>query len=91
MWNVINHISKKVNNKSELCSILVNGESITDQSKISRELNEHFVSVGTKVQNTMQNVQASVSTVTNTTRGRILPQMYFPNSNVTINYHVHQN
>ena len=32
----------------------------------------------------------TVNTVNNSTRGRILPQMYFPNSNVTINYHFHK-
>ena len=40
--------------------------------------------------NTQNPVQAQFNTINNTTKGQLLPQMYFPNSNVTINYHFHK-
>ena len=41
-------------------------------------------------QNVLKSQINTVNTVHKTTTGRILPQMYFPNSNVTINYHFHK-
>ena len=34
--------------------------------------------------------QAQINTVNNNSKSPFLPQMYFPNSNVTINYHFHK-
>ena len=46
------------------------------------------------VQNWNPKVQTStktqINTINNTQKSPFLPQMYFPNSNVTINYHFHK-
>ena len=35
-------------------------------------------------------IQANFNTINNTSKRQVLPHMYFPNSNVTINYHFHK-
>ena len=50
MWNVINTLTRKVNNNHEICSIISNGKKIEDEVRICNAFNEHFATAGKKVQ-----------------------------------------
>ena len=53
MWNVINGLLKKVNNKSEIVEICHNGRTCTGKEDICNVFNNHFASVGKHIQNSV--------------------------------------
>ena len=50
LWNVVNCLVKKSNNKSEIVEILNGNSEITDKTEMVNMFNEHFVSAGEHVQ-----------------------------------------
>ena len=53
LWEVVNNIVKKSNNKQSVVEILYKGKTIAEPETIANCFNEHFVSVGKKVHDTI--------------------------------------
>ena len=50
LWNVMNNLIKRVNNKTEITEILVEGRVCTDEQDICSAFNRHFARAGEKLQ-----------------------------------------
>ena len=50
LWEVLNRLMKKVNNKTEITSIITDKGKIRDPREISNKLNKYFTDVGKKIQ-----------------------------------------
>ena len=55
LWEVLNRLTKKLTNKTEITSVLTDGCKVHDPKCISNVLNEHFVNVGKKTQHSIKN------------------------------------
>ena len=53
LWNVINRIVKRVNNKHEITELLVDGKNVMNEQSICNALNDHFATVGKCTQDTI--------------------------------------
>ena len=53
LWNVVNNLLKKSNNRTEVTKLLCNKNLITDSSEICNAFNAHFVTAGQRVQNSI--------------------------------------
>ena len=54
LWNVVNNILCKCNNKNEITEIQCESKLVTDRVEICDTFNEHFATAGKKVQNTIK-------------------------------------
>ena len=50
LWNVVNNLVKKLNDKTGVTELFVDGIVHTDQTEICDKFNEHFASAGKRVQ-----------------------------------------
>ena len=53
LWNVINGILHKSNNKTEIVELIVNDKCVREESEISNIFNNHFAKAGQKVQSSI--------------------------------------
>ena len=61
LWNVINGIMKKSNNKTKIVELLQNDILITEKTDICKIFNDHFSSAGQRVQDSISNCASSVN------------------------------
>ena len=54
LWNVLNTMVKKTNDKSGIPELLYNGRVYSEQSEICNIFNEHFSTAGKRVQQTIE-------------------------------------
>ena len=69
LWKVLNGIIKKANNKMSITEILYKDKSHKNASDISEAFNDHFSTVGLRVQSTIQ-----VDGAENATKPNVVPQ-----------------
>ena len=53
MWNVINNLIRKSNDKSQITELQVNGMKLNKENDICNAFNEHFAKAGQRVQDTI--------------------------------------
>ena len=53
LWEVLNHVMKKVSNKMEILSVITREGKIVDPKSVVNVFNEHFVNVGKRTQNSI--------------------------------------
>ena len=53
LWDVVNHLVKKTNNKCEITELLINGQIVNSQAEISDAFNVHFSEAGVRVQDSI--------------------------------------
>ena len=75
LWNVVNCLVRKTQNKSDITELLYDGKVVTGEQEICNTLNEHFVKAGLNVQTTIKN--SNVSGVSLSAIPRINKQLKF--------------
>ena len=61
LWNIVNNLVKKANNKSEISDILYKDRNLTDRKSICTAFNEHFSTAGVKVKNSIVSTAGSLA------------------------------
>ena len=61
LWEVVNNLVRKTNSKQSIVEILKDGHSITNQCQIANAFNDHFVTAGRKVYESVEPVNSSVT------------------------------
>ena len=63
LWNVINGLLRKSNNKTEITELLYNSEVLTNKNQISGAFNEHFSTAGKRIQSSISPLSSGSQTV----------------------------
>ena len=56
LWSVLNGLLRKLNNKSEIVSLIVDGNEVSCPSKLPNLMNQHFTNIGTKTQSKIRKI-----------------------------------
>ncbi len=59
IWSVINELLNRPSKSRNIDSLIVDGEHITDEQTIADKINIHFASIGTKVADSVPNIDKS--------------------------------
>ena len=61
LWSILNSLSGKVRNKTDIPSLIYNNKMYSDKQQICDKLNDHFIMAGKKVQNGLSKTKGSQS------------------------------
>ena len=82
LWDVVNGLQKKANNRHSIVEIIHNGNRLTTKTEISDAFNEHFTTAGMKVQDMIgvhndksSSILSSIKGIKNTLKFRSVSEM----------------